>query len=227
MTVRIVKRSGKRGLVLDIMYRSPDGSRGRFRRDAEVQMLAAARAEERRRLALLVSTGSPTCVGEHPREERSPEPRRLPTLEEVAAEYPRTFAPPRLKPSTIAQGRSAGSNGATSISRADSWSFARAGAEGGLRPRSLGMSGSCRSRHSSRPLSRVHACAIAMLVSLERSKGPPDCDRSARRRGRGNGGRMGLRVSMDPYGARRDSFVLTLSYASHAPVAQLDRAAAV
>jgi integrase len=101
MTVRIVKRRGERRLVLDIVYTKPDGSQGRFRRDAEVQMLAAARAEERRRLALLVSTGSPTGVGEPPKGERPPAPKTLPPLTEVAAEYLRIFAPTRLKPSTI------------------------------------------------------------------------------------------------------------------------------
>ena len=100
-TVRLVKRRGERRLVLDIVYRKPDGSLGRFHRDAEVQMLAAARAEERRRLALLVSTGSPTGGSEQPKEERMPETRTLPAFKEVAAEYLRTFAPTRLKPSTI------------------------------------------------------------------------------------------------------------------------------
>lgn len=101
MTVRIVKRRGKRRLVLDIVYTKPDGSQGRFRRDAEVQMLAAARAEERRRLALLVSTGSPTGGGENPNEERPPKPETRPVFKEVAAEYLRTFAPTQLKPSTV------------------------------------------------------------------------------------------------------------------------------
>ena len=101
MTVRIVKRRGKRRLVLEIVYAKPDGSQGRIRRDAEVKMLAAARAEERRRLALLVSTGSPAGRGENPKEERPPKPKARPVFKEIAAEYLRSFAPTRLKPSTI------------------------------------------------------------------------------------------------------------------------------
>lgn len=40
---------GKRRLVLDIVYTKPNGSPGRLRRDADIQMLAAPRAEERQR----------------------------------------------------------------------------------------------------------------------------------------------------------------------------------
>jgi hypothetical protein len=131
MTVRIVKRRGKRRLVLDIVYTQPDGSQGRFRRDAEVQLLAAARAEERR-LALLVPMASPTGGGAKTRRKSAPpKPKTRPVFKEVAAEYLRT-----------------------------------------------------------------------------------------NRRSRA------LRASIDRYLAPRDSVVLTVSYASHAPVAQLDRAAA-
>jgi hypothetical protein len=59
MTVRTEVRRGQRVLIVDIRYRRPDGTKGRYRHDAEVQTLAAARAEDRRRLAALTLTGSP------------------------------------------------------------------------------------------------------------------------------------------------------------------------
>ena len=51
MTIRKVERRGETRLVIDIVFRKKDGSKGRYRHDAEVQTMAAARAEERRMLA--------------------------------------------------------------------------------------------------------------------------------------------------------------------------------
>jgi hypothetical protein len=59
MAVRTVKRRGERRLVIDMLYTKPDGAKGSYRHDAEVLNMAAARAEERRRLAALAATGSP------------------------------------------------------------------------------------------------------------------------------------------------------------------------
>lgn len=56
MTVRKEKRGDRHVWVLDILYRK-DGKRRRYRRDAQVQTGAAARAEERRLLAELADTG--------------------------------------------------------------------------------------------------------------------------------------------------------------------------
>jgi len=105
MTVRTVKRRGERRLVIDIQYGKSDGTKGRFRRDAEVQTLAAAHAEERRRLAALALTGSPlgevgvaaatTASGTGTAKPKSP------GFAEVAKQYLETFAPSHLKPSTI------------------------------------------------------------------------------------------------------------------------------
>ena len=58
MPVRVVTRRDERRLIVDIRYRNPDGTRARYRHDAEVQTLSAARAEDRRRLGLLATTGS-------------------------------------------------------------------------------------------------------------------------------------------------------------------------
>lgn len=61
--VRKVLRRGKRVLVIDIRYRIPAGPNkgkpARYRRDAEVQTWESARAEFKRRLAALATTGSP------------------------------------------------------------------------------------------------------------------------------------------------------------------------
>jgi hypothetical protein len=46
-------------MIIDINYRRPDGSTGRYRKDAQVQTMTAARAEERRLLALIAQHGAP------------------------------------------------------------------------------------------------------------------------------------------------------------------------
>lgn len=106
MAVRTVTRRGKRRLIIDILFRKNDGTKGRYRHDAEVQTLAAARAEERRRLAALAATGSPY---ELPPGARSPDMPvvpasdgpELPTFATVAKAYLAEFAPSHLKASTL------------------------------------------------------------------------------------------------------------------------------
>lgn len=109
MTVRTVKRRGKRRLIIDIVYKNRDGTEGRFRRDAEVQTLAAARSEERRRLALLVETGTPDGTSASPGQSQSDEAPMAeagridpsaPLFSDVADDYLRDFAESHLKPST-------------------------------------------------------------------------------------------------------------------------------
>jgi integrase len=48
VTIRIVKRRGERRWVIDISYRTTDGKFERYRRDAQVQLKEAAKAEHRR-----------------------------------------------------------------------------------------------------------------------------------------------------------------------------------
>lgn len=55
--IRKADRRGQRILVIDIRYKKPDGSKGRYRHDAQVQTMAAATAEERRLLANIVQYG--------------------------------------------------------------------------------------------------------------------------------------------------------------------------
>ncbi|HSN97763.1 MAG TPA: tyrosine-type recombinase/integrase [Candidatus Nanopelagicales bacterium] len=59
MTIRKTTRRGETRLIIDIHYRKPDGTQGRYRKDAQVQTLAAARTEERRLLALIAQHGEP------------------------------------------------------------------------------------------------------------------------------------------------------------------------
>ena len=59
MTIRKEERRGETRLVIDILYKKRDGSRGRYRKDAQVQTMAAARAEERRLLGLVAQHGEP------------------------------------------------------------------------------------------------------------------------------------------------------------------------
>lgn len=118
MAVRIVKRRGERRLIIDIRYTQPDGARGRFRHHAEVQTVAAAHAEDRRRLGALAITGSPevtpvaapiatsetlvrASTAEGKGETNDGKKAAGPSFEEVAKEYLRTFAPSHLKPSTL------------------------------------------------------------------------------------------------------------------------------
>lgn len=48
MSVKLRRRRGRKVWVIDILYRSADGKRHRYRRDAQVQTRAAALSEERR-----------------------------------------------------------------------------------------------------------------------------------------------------------------------------------
>lgn len=90
MTVRTTLRRGVRRLVIDITYTNQDGAPTRYRRDAEVQNLHAARAEDRRRQGLVASTGVPF------------EPHELEDGDDVAAHEvadvagPRSTSVPRL-----------------------------------------------------------------------------------------------------------------------------------
>src|SRR5262245_12677349 len=106
MAVRTEMRRGKRRLIIDIWYRKQDGTLGRYRKDAEVQTLAAAREEERRRIAALAAVGCPEEQKEWKVEPPAPEPQSAPPASErrpkaasgplfkdVGEDYLRVFAP--------------------------------------------------------------------------------------------------------------------------------------
>ena len=102
--VRTTQRRGKRVLVIDISYKRPDGTPARYRRDAEVQLRAAAVAEEHRRLAALAATGSPFALVDETAS-RVEAARALsgpqgPTFGETVEVYWKTYAPTRLKVSS-------------------------------------------------------------------------------------------------------------------------------
>ncbi len=111
--VRVENRRGERRLIIDIRYTGPDGRPTRFRRDAEVQTKEAARAEDRRRLLTLATTGtpsgapfsstalpSPAALGEADVAEGARK-RDVPTFREATELYVKTFGPTHLKPSTL------------------------------------------------------------------------------------------------------------------------------
>ncbi|UQA57411.1 tyrosine-type recombinase/integrase [Polyangium aurulentum] len=96
MTVRKTMRGDEPRWVIDITYRKPDGTKGRYRRDAQVQTSAAARAEERRLLAQLAQFGDlPT-----PKTEAPAEPEQRLTFGDAVALFREGKAITELKPST-------------------------------------------------------------------------------------------------------------------------------
>jgi integrase len=102
--VRTSKRRGQRVLVIDFSYTKPDGTRGRYRRDAEVQTRSAALAEERRRLAAVAAKGSPFAIVDEAaakvQADEAPPAPVGPTFAEVVEGYWKAFAPSHLKAST-------------------------------------------------------------------------------------------------------------------------------
>ncbi len=59
MPVRKVDRNGESRLLIDIQYKTRDGKRARFRKDAEIQTMTAARAEEKRYVLNIAQYGTP------------------------------------------------------------------------------------------------------------------------------------------------------------------------
>ena len=101
MTIRKVTRRGETRLVLDIHYRKPDGTPGRYRKDAQVQTMAAARAEERRLLALIVQHGEPHEPAEVPDSAPAKDAPEAPTtFADAVAIFRSGKAITKLKPST-------------------------------------------------------------------------------------------------------------------------------
>jgi integrase len=96
MTVRRSKRNGAVRLIIDIPYKAPTGEVRRYRRDAQVQTVAAANAEDRRLLTELGATGEiAACI---PRK-RAAERPQVPTFADAVKAY-RAIRAPALKPST-------------------------------------------------------------------------------------------------------------------------------
>jgi hypothetical protein len=60
--VRKTTRRGKRILVIDFSFTKPDGTEGRYRRDAAVQIMAAAQTEEAGRKLGATLYGDPEII---------------------------------------------------------------------------------------------------------------------------------------------------------------------
>jgi integrase len=93
MTVRKENRGGRPRLVIDIPYKTADGRRKRYRRDAQVQTRAAAKAEHARLLRQLGEAGDLLPDAKEPDSSRY-------TFSDAVAHYRRTHAATHLKAST-------------------------------------------------------------------------------------------------------------------------------
>ena len=105
--VRKTTRRGKRVLVLDFTYTKPDGTQGRYRRDAAVQTTAAAQTEEAARKLGATLHGDPEILcgpNGQPLKPvtQAPEPEapKEPTFGETVDRYLAEYAPSALAPST-------------------------------------------------------------------------------------------------------------------------------
>jgi integrase len=99
------RRDKKRILVIDFSYTKPDGTQGRYRRDAAVQTKAAAQTEETSRKLGATLFGDPEKLcganGTLLRPlEPAPAPVREPTFGEVVDRYLTEYAPSAMAPST-------------------------------------------------------------------------------------------------------------------------------
>ena len=94
MTVRRDAARPQRPWVIDIPYRTPDGKRRRYRRDAQVQTRTGAEAEHRRLLSQLAQHGELIAVAPAPTKTTTH------TVHDAISHYRRAVGP-TLKPSTL------------------------------------------------------------------------------------------------------------------------------
>jgi integrase len=100
-------RRGKSVLVIDFSYTKPDGTKARYRRDADVQNMAAARTEAAARQLGATLFGDPEIlcgpngVPLRPVGAAASEPAREPTFGEVFDRYLAEYAPSAMSPSTL------------------------------------------------------------------------------------------------------------------------------
>jgi integrase len=99
VTTRKEDRDGTSRWVIDIPYKTADGKRRRYRRDAQVQTKTGAEAEHRRLIVELARAGSLPKSGEMP--EPEPEPHRY-TFDDAVRHFRATHMKNALKPSTRA-----------------------------------------------------------------------------------------------------------------------------
>lgn len=94
MALRKVMRRGEPRLFIDIRFRKKDGTRGRLRKDAQVQTLLAARAEEKRYLVAIAQHGEPYVAAG---EAAAPVVSSRKSFAEVVDEFKATFMITELK----------------------------------------------------------------------------------------------------------------------------------
>ena len=99
MTIRKQERGGKPRWIIDIPYRTADGHRARYRRDAQVQTKTAAEAEHRRLLAELARSGT-LATAALPVSPNTGEGVTPYTFADAVKYYRGTHMRTRLKPST-------------------------------------------------------------------------------------------------------------------------------
>jgi integrase len=98
--IRKIERRGQRILVIDIRYTKADGSKGRYRHDAQVQTMPAATAEERRLLANIARYGDVHEPKPEPADGAVPATAATMTFGEVVAKYRSTYMVTDLKVTT-------------------------------------------------------------------------------------------------------------------------------
>lgn len=98
MTIRKEVRDGQRRLIIDIQFKKSNGRRGRYRRDAQVQTMAAARAEEQRLFVAIAVHGDLPVSPQQSEAEESDSPGY--TFKEAVEHFQKTKAITSLKPST-------------------------------------------------------------------------------------------------------------------------------
>jgi integrase len=96
--IRKAERRGQRVLFIDIRYTKKDGTKARFRKDAQVQTAAAAAAEERRLLANIAQYGD--VYEPKPELPEPQEPKAVATFGEVVDLYEATYMVTDLKVTT-------------------------------------------------------------------------------------------------------------------------------
>jgi integrase/recombinase XerD len=99
--VRKTTRRGKRVLVLDFTYTKPDGTQGRFRRDAAVQTLAAAQTEDAARRMGATLRGDPEILCGANGQPLKPVAPKEPTFSETVDRYLAEYARSALALSTL------------------------------------------------------------------------------------------------------------------------------
>jgi integrase len=97
MAIRRSRRRGEPCLFIDIRYTAKDGRSVRFRKDAQVQTMAAAKTEEKRYLLNIAQHGSPYEPGAEIETSKSNPSEAVKTFADVVNEFRQTYMVAKLK----------------------------------------------------------------------------------------------------------------------------------